>query len=148
MCTSLERLYPAFILLRSSHLINGIPYIKASFTTHWSLKGNLLSLIHETAEWQHALAQSTQVEREKKDGCSLILIQLLHTTKREMTRMIALPHSSVGWREGLVMELAHKWFMECLETGDDGWDLILLWQDCASEMPCSRDLFPNETEKN
>ncbi|KAG6516495.1 hypothetical protein ZIOFF_026960 [Zingiber officinale] len=41
----------------------------------------------------------------------------------------------------LIAEFSHKSLMECLEPGDDGWNLILLWQDRASYMPCSRNNY-------
>jgi hypothetical protein len=40
----------------------------------------------------------------------------------------------------LVTVHGHELLMERLEAGDDCRDLVLLWQDCASDVPCSGNL--------
>lgn len=45
------------------------------------------------------------------------------------------------WRSGcLITELIHKLLMKLLEPRYDCWYFVLLWQDRASDVPCSRDL--------
>lgn len=48
----------------------------------------------------------------------------------------------------LAAEFFHKCFMEHIKAGDNLPCLLFLWQNCASEMPCSRYLQNITNKRN